>query len=376
MAKRKRIGIYSPYIPEHFGGGERYIFSVAECASIHHDVVILVRSDIVERIFSAIPDQDVLRKRYEQAFHLNLSRVHFKFTSLGVRSHPLQIFRETLPYDVMYYLTDGSFFFSGARKNIVHIQFPFTTPICGVVERLKLHQWSTRNANSIFTKKVVEHAWKVPIQYVHYPFIDHEIFVPAKKEHIILSVGRFFTGEKSGLHCKRQDILVETFKTLIDMKVAQGWRLVLIGTVDPGEDNQKYAQQVAAAAKGYPIKILHDASFDVLRQYYSHASLYWHAAGFGIDSGKEPKKVEHFGISIVEAMSSGAIPIVIGKGGTPEIIDHGIQGFLCDTEDDIVKYSLTCMNNHVLTNKMRQEAREKAMQFNKDTFHKTLEEMI
>ena len=45
---------------------------------------------------------------------------------------------------------------------------------------------------------------------------------------------------------------------------------------------------------------------------------------------------EAFGISVVEAMSRGCIPIVTKKGGLPEIIDDEVNGFIiskCDREE-------------------------------------------
>lgn len=281
MEKRKRIGLYSQYVPEHSGGGERYFFSVAEIASQQHDVTVLVRSDM---------EEDKIREKYEKAFQFDLSQVHFKRTSIGTDKSFLKKILETAKYDVLYYLTDGSLFFSLAGKNILHIQFPFTFPLTGFVNRLKLMNWSIRNANSQFTQKTVEKAWNTKIQFVHYPYVDSTVFKPMEKEKIILSVGRFFTGEKSAVHCKRQDVLVHAFRKMSNEDHAKGWKLVLIGSIDPGEDNERYAQEVANLAKDYPVKIIHDATFDLLRQYYAHASIYWHAAGFGIDEDKEPKK--------------------------------------------------------------------------------------
>lgn len=370
MGQRTRVGLYSPFVPEHTGGGERYFFSVAESLSSYADPVVLVRPMVGYENMSKI------REKYEHAFHVNLSRVQFIPTSLGTSSGVLQKIAETLHYDVMYYLTDGSFFLSGARKNIAHIQFPFTFQQQGMLNRVKLAQWSVKNSNSLFTKQVVEHAWQTKIQYVHYPFVDSTQFTPGEKEKIILSVGRFFTGEKSGLHCKRQDVMVKTFKKMIDIDQLKGWRLVLVGTVDPGEDNAEYAASVAKLAKGYPIKIFHDASFETLLQYYQHASIYWHAAGYGIDQRKYPTKVEHFGISTLEAMACEAVPVVVNKGGLPEIVQHGVNGFLCEDQEDFISYTRKLIESSVMRKKLAVAARERTSEFSRARFDATLKEMI
>lgn len=370
MGQRTRVGLYSPYVPEHTGGGERYFFSVAESLSTFADPVVLVRP------MSSYENMTKVREKYEQVFHINLSRVRFIPTSLGTSSSILQKFAETLQFDVMYYLTDGSFFFSGARKNIAHIQFPFTFSQHGIINRVKLAQWSVKNTNSLFTKNIIERAWKTKVQHIHYPFVDTSIFVPGEKEKIILSVGRFFTGEKSGLHCKRQDVMVKTFKKMIDQDQLKGWRLVLIGSVDPGEDNMEYAASVSQLAKGYPIKIFHDTSFEMLLQYYQHASIYWHAAGYGIDQRKYPTKVEHFGISTLEAMACEAIPVVVNRGGLPEIVQHGVNGFLCEDQDDFISYTRKLIESSVLRKKLASAGRERTSEFSRARFDATLKEMI
>ncbi len=370
MGQRTRIGMYSPYVPEHSGGGERYFFSVAESLSSHADVDVLVRPGF------GYENMEKVREKYQSLFRLNLKKVRFVSSQLGGNMSATQRFLETMCYDVMYCLTDGSFFLSGASKNIAHIQFPFTFPQNGVINRVKLMNWSVKNANSLFTKTMVERAWNTPIQFVHYPYVDTEAFKPGEKEHIILSVGRFFTGEKSGLHCKRQDLLVKMFRTMVDAGEAKRWRLVLIGTIDPGKDNEEYAESVANLAKGYSVKIFHDASFNMLQQYYAHASIYWHAAGFGIDQVQFPTKVEHFGISAVEAMASGAVPIVVNKGGLPEIVEHGVNGFLCETEDDFIGYTRKMIENIQLAKKLRTAARQRAGWFSKKRFDETLKEMV
>ena len=43
--------------------------------------------------------------------------------------------------------------------------------------------------------------------------------------------------------------------------------------------------------------------------------LFWHAAGLGEDPTTNPDRFEHFGISVVEAMSAGAVPMVYEHGG-------------------------------------------------------------
>ncbi|EQD28393.1 Glycosyl transferase, group 1 domain protein, partial [mine drainage metagenome] len=82
-----------------------------------------------------------------------------------------------------------------------------------------------------------------------------------------------------------------------------------------------------------------NASPEQLARLYADASLYWHLSGYGIDETKEAYRCEHFGITIVEAMSAGCIPLVVNRGGPPEIVQQGVTGHVFESLDDLVKIS-------------------------------------
>lgn len=46
-----------------------------------------------------------------------------------------------------------------------------------------------------------------------------------------------------------------------------------------------------------------------------------------------PSEMESFGLAALEGMSSGVVPVGTNVGGVPELIDHGVSGFLCDVGD-------------------------------------------
>ena len=272
----------------------------------------------------------------------------------------------TRQFDLIYYATDGSFFFSRARKNILHIQIPFTNKL-NFWEKIKLSTWRVKNANSEFTKKVVEKAWQTKIEFVHYP-----TFVTSKKitqkSKIILHVGRFF----KQLHSKRQDVLVDIFAKL-NLK---NWQLILIGSVE----DAKYLAEIKNKIKQYKleknIKIFHNLSRKELENYYQQASIYWHATGFGVDEGEYPAKMEHFGISTVEAMAAGAVPVVINKGGQKEILLGELQDLLWETEDECVSKTLALIKDKNKLENYQKLAIKRAQDFSKEKFEQTLWEMI
>ena len=73
-----------------------------------------------------------------------------------------------------------------------------------------------------------------------------------------------------------------------------------------------------------------------VRDLYSRAALFWHATGLGEDEETHPERLEHFGISTVEAMSAGAVPVVIGRAGQLELFEDGIAGYHWQTLDELV----------------------------------------
>src|SRR5579859_6870882 len=138
-----KICLYSPYVPKHVGGGEKYFFDVAKVlADEGHDVSVGVH----ETDFDPVK----IRAKYEKFLNYSLSAVQFISTPIGTSANFLQKLFWTKLFDVFYYATDGSLFFSLAKKNIVHIQIPFTKPKNGLVERLKLWNWRVKNTNSGF----------------------------------------------------------------------------------------------------------------------------------------------------------------------------------------------------------------------------------
>ncbi|MFC1627023.1 glycosyltransferase family 4 protein [Patescibacteria group bacterium] len=349
-----RIGLYNPYLSSVVGGGERHFLTIAECLSLKHQVdVILNQLDLK------------LKTKLEKTFNLDLKKVNFIQGPFNSSHSAKDRLNFTKNYHIFYYMTDGSFFVSKAQKNIVHFQIPFKNSP-KLFQRLKLKSWNIKTANSNFTKNWLQQKWKINIDYVHRGSVDTQNLKPAQKTNTIISVGRFISGQ-AGKHCKRQDFLVKTFKKMVDQGL-KNWRLVLIGPIEKGKDNLAFAKKVAQLAKAYPITIKHNSNFQQLAEDYSKAKIYWHAAGYGQDETINPQAVEHLGLTTAEAQSAGAVPVVINKGGQPEVVAHALNGLLWNTQPELINRTLELINNQALWQKLSTKAIKNSVNFSKQKF--------
>lgn len=354
-----KIGLYSPFL-DNLGGGERYILTAAECLSNNHQVDLIIKKEWW-------PNRRQMVERFRQIFNLDLAKVNFIQGPFNGENF-LRRFIFSGHYDVFIYLTDGSFFISGAKKNILHIQIPFLLKL-GWFSRIKLKNWHLKVCNSLFTKKWIEKNWHINCDFVHYGCFDERLIKRLAKKNLILSVGRFF----QPLHQKNQELMINTFKQLVDSGL-RDWRFIIAGTIK-GEQRQKL-NELRERIKRYPIKILTNVSFADLVRLYGQAKIYWHAAGYGEDEEIHPERVEHLGLSTGEAMAAGAVPVVINKGGQPELVQDNINGFLWKEIGEWKKKTLKVINDGYLWQKLSRQAEQSSLQFSKAKFCEKLSEII
>ena len=105
-----------------------------------------------------------------------------------------------------------------------------------------------------------------------------------------------------------------------------------------------------------------------LEALYGRASIYWHASGLGEDEERHPDRMEHFGITTVEAMSAGAVPVVIGKAGQIETVRHGIDGFHFQHVDGLVALTRQLVDDPLLVERMRASGTVRAQGFSPEAF--------
>lgn len=194
-------------------------------------------------------------------------------------------------------------------------------------------------ANSEYSRRWVRHYWRRDSQVLYPPI---EMLQPGTKQNIILHVGRFFVGG----HNKKHDVLIDAFRALrTRLPASESWELHLAGGITPGPEHQAYADRIRDMAAGLPVRIHQGIDHAALAALFGRARIYWHATGYGADLQRFPDQAEHFGMSIAEAMSAGAVPVVFAAGGPAEIITPGRDGLVWQTPAALVEDTLRLIMN-------------------------------
>lgn len=310
------IGIYNKFWNTK-GGGESHALSIASELQKLGPVELISESDF---------DLDALA----QYFSLDLSNCR-----------KLILPKITTEFTEKFFLfinsTFGSNLPSRAENSWYIVSFPHRF---APVEFLRSYHFLF---NSNYTQKWAHTYWGDKINgEVIYPvrmFRPNQKNAPqrpsdCRKQKVILSVGRFFP---SG-HCKNQLEIAEAYRLLVsDLPQAREWKLILAGSLDTRHpEHIAYYKAVQDKLRDMNAEVLPNISPVLLDKLYSDASIYVHAAGMNQAPTKFPENFEHFGITPLEAMLAGAIPVVFSIGGPAELIDQLDIGYKFSSHKSLV----------------------------------------
>lgn len=341
-----RAAIYNPYW-DSLGGGERYTISFARVL-VENGYTVDLQWD----------DEGLLQQIKER----------FNIDSAGVKI--VSDIKRGDGYDLCFWVSDGSIPLLRSRKNIIHFQFPFKDVNgSSLYNRTKMFRIKHVVVNSNFTKRFIDEEYKVKSEVV-YPPVDVKSFRPGKKENLILYVGRFSQLTQK----KNQHILIKAFKRIKKLGV-EDYQLILAGGLGVGTD-KKYYSQLKKEARGLDIKFVENPSFNELKTLYKKAKFFWNASGLGVDEDQNPLKVEHFGITTVEAMAAGCVVFAPNNGGTKEIIESGVNGYLWEKLAHLVTDTIGVIKNSELTRSIIKSAVKDAQKYSYEKFNEKVESLL
>jgi GT2 family glycosyltransferase/glycosyltransferase involved in cell wall biosynthesis len=361
--RRPRIAIYDHAF--HFaGGGQRYVASMAEHLQDKYDVTY-------------IANKDVTLDQYKEWFNIDLSKCTLKIIKIPFferfdwpfidesmvideKENPFDVVsEESLHYDV---------FINANMLGKVRPLSPISVFICHFPDREKerffaVDQYDYLVSNSRYTNGWIREKWDLDATHLIYPPVDmkDEESDPEEKGSIILSVARFEQGGS-----KKQ---LEMAKAFIELAaeypaIGQTWKLVLAGgnpVTNPYFEKVKKLVETA----GCNIELKTNLSYDEVKALYKSAAIFWHACGL---DEIDPRLVEHFGMTTVEAMQNYCVPIVIRGGGQIEIVEEGISGFTFSTIGELQAHTINMINDKALRMGMAKNAYRRSHEFNSEAF--------
>jgi glycosyltransferase involved in cell wall biosynthesis len=390
-----KIGIYmdtgAPGTP--LGGTEYSAAVLAEELANRHDVDLVHHRANTDRdeffkLFGT--DLSAVRLRYVEKQPLTFGRSRLPWRRLGeARAWHAEVSRPYEWFIAFIHLTPPH---CHARHGMFTILFPFIDrpnawpwkagePAAGLgrIKRLfrgryyksewrrRIDSYQVKAANSYFTAQWVRARYGAECQ-VHYP--PSQDVRPAEiKKDLILSVGRFSTN-------KNQMELAGAFAQLPEV-AGRGWEFCCVGAVDEKQGEGKlYFEAVRSLTEGRPVRVLANVALPELKDLYREAKIFWHAAGYPYDETRTPHVMEHFGIVTVEAMAAGCVPVVINKGGQPEIVEHGASGFLWNTLEELKGYTCLLARDESLRRRMAEAAEARAQRFTKAAYIHRFYELV
>jgi glycosyltransferase involved in cell wall biosynthesis len=358
-----KIGVFDPYLDD-LGGGEKYMMMLASALADQHDVSVFWdnKSDIA-----------ALKKRFGHP----IESIHIVKNIFSPQVGFIERTKVTRNYDAIVVLSDGSIPFVFPTKLFIHIQQPLPKHVgSGFKNNIKRRHISAIFYNSEFTKYFNDQLFPGVKNEVIYPPVSLDVrhkTYDVRKENVIVHVGRFRVKNLATDDFKKQGFMVDSFKKLVDDGFKH-WKFIIAASVKE-EDTERF-QELQKKADGYPITFEINKTNQELFDLYHKAKIYWHASGYGEDLEKHPELAEHFGITTVEAMGSGAVPVVIGSGGQKEIVTDGVNGMLWNSQEELFAKTKKVASDETLWKELSKSAIIRAKDFSEEKFYERVRNLI
>jgi glycosyltransferase involved in cell wall biosynthesis len=361
--RRPSLAIYD-HAFQAIGGAQKYGLTMIGSLQDQFDITLLANKDVRLEDFRDWYGLDLSHCRikvirlpyYEErnAFHIDPV-----FISRGVENPFDRVSLESGNYDIFVNNSMNEMVYPLANVSVLICHFPERRP----TSYFYADRYTFTVCNSRYTAEWIERRWKFPPQRHIYPPVDMESTQEeCAKKDIVLSVARY---ETEGT--KRQREMVDTFLMLSREwpEAVRGWRFILVGGSQPNNRYLSELQKTVAENPARNIELRVNIPLAELKSLHREAKLFWHLCGL---VQNDPSEVEHFGMTTVEAMQNGVVPIVYDGGGLREIVDHGVDGYRVKSKADLLDYSIRLFQNPALVEKLGRTARDRARTFSRTNF--------
>lgn len=203
-------------------------------------------------------------------------------------------------------------------------------------------------STSNFTKGFVKRKWRRDSTTLYPPCpVDLYRGLKGTKENLVITIGRVVPE-------KRMNLFLEIARKLPKVNFA------IIGSVAP--ERESYLQQLKDGAPSNVSFVM--SPLRKTKDLLAKAKIYVHCA-----------LNEHFGISIVEAMAAGCVPVVHNSGGAREIVTNNV-GYKWDTVDEASRQILNLTRDDSLTRELSDAATARSEQFRPEIFESRMRKIL
>lgn len=191
-------------------------------------------------------------------------------------------------------------------KNFPYLKSPrfrqgVSLPYVFFEKNLERFQGKLLLANSYFTARAIKESLGAESKVLYPPipdtFFEKRTVNNKVRENLVVSLGRFGAGK--GVE------LVPKIASLTSKRI----RFVMIGLAHDQAVINLVRARIKTLGLEERVTILNDASRSEIKSFLARAKVFLHTT-----------KMEHFGMSIAEAMAMGCLPIVHNSGGAPEFV--------------------------------------------------------
>lgn len=385
MENLHTIGLYIKDILYTTGGTESYTVRMVQAlCEIFPEAKFTFVTELYKKNITPKTIDFVKISNSKYGTQIHSERIHLlpvfgsyknKFSSSLLRK---RIENASKQFDMFFYCSRGHYIFK-AKKNIAIIHFPMekletikkdsnllTKFFMKKKDKKYMASYDLFLPNSNFTKGFLKKLWaEIPEHKIKllYPPVMQIPQLETRKKNQIFVCSRL---ERD----KNLESLIDAYRQSDFLKA--NYSLIIAGGSDEGSI---YLPELQNYAKGSNITVLHNASFGKIAKLYNESKFFWHCKGYGVDENAEPYKCEHFGITTVEAMSVGCIPIVINKAGQKEIVTEDC-GEKWLTLEELTQKTEKLAKNENLQTTYAQNAKKRAQDFLLESFTANLKSIL